>query len=51
MGPHPVIGRWMQPALAASNLERQFGVSKPTAHALVRDRIYLFKPYLKLFAS
>lgn len=58
---------YRQPALAASDLGHQLGVSKPTAHALVRDlervglltettgqmrdRIYLFEPYLKLFLS
>jgi len=58
---------YRQPAIAAGELERAISVSKPTAHALVkdlerlnllkevtgqmRDRLYLFEPYLKLFVS
>lgn len=58
---------YRRPAIAAGELEQAIGVSKPTAHALVndlerlhllkevtgqmRDRIYLFEPYLKLFVS
>lgn len=58
---------YRRPVIAAGNLEREIGVSKPTAHALVkdlerldileeftgqvRDRLYAFNPYLKLFIS
>ena len=58
---------YRQPVIAAADLERGLGVSKPTAHALVRDlerlgllnettgqmrdRIYVFDPYLNLFLS
>ena len=58
---------YRQPVIAANDLERGLGVSKPTAHALVRDlerlklltettgqmrdRIYMFDPYLNLFLS
>lgn len=58
---------YRRPAIAAGELEHAIGVSKPTAHALVkdlerlnllkevtgqmRDRLYLFEPYLKLFVS
>lgn len=56
---------YQHPAIAAAELEEGIGVSKPTAHALVndlerlgllqevtgqmRDRLYIFKPYLDLF--
>lgn len=56
---------YRRPVVAAGDLEREMGVSKPTAHALVRDlerlglltettgqmrgRIYTFDPYLALF--
>jgi Fic family protein len=56
---------YRRPAIGAGELEREMGVSKPTAHALVkdlerigilheftgqvRDRLYAFDPYLKLF--
>jgi Fic family protein len=55
------------PMVAAGNLERRLSVSKPTAHALVRDlerlglltettgqmrdRLYVFDAYLRLFLS
>ncbi len=58
---------YRRPVVAAADLERQLGVSKPTAHALVRDlerlglltettgqmrdRLYTFDPYLQLFLS
>lgn len=58
---------YRHPVIAAGGLEAEIGVSKPTAHALVkdlerlkiireftgkmRDRLYMFEPYLKLFVS
>jgi Fic family protein len=58
---------YRQPLIAANDLEHALGVSKPTAHALVRDferlgvltettgqmrdRLYAFDPYLKLFVG
>ena len=58
---------YRRPMIAANDLERELRVSKPTAHALVRDlerlglltettgqmreRLYVFAPYLKLFLS
>lgn len=58
---------YRRPVMAAGELEREIGVSKPTAHALVhdlerlgllkevtgqmRDRLYMFEPYLALFIS
>jgi Fic family protein len=58
---------YSHPAIAVGQLERQIGVSKPTAHAVVkdlerlgllkevtgqmRDRLYFFEPYLDLFVS
>jgi Fic family protein len=58
---------YRRPVVAAGDLERELGVSKPTAHALVRDlerlglltettgqmrdRLYTFDPYLQLFLS
>lgn len=58
---------YRKPVLAAGELEREIGVSKPTAHALVndlerlgllkevtgqmRDRLYMFETYLALFVS
>jgi Fic family protein len=58
---------YSRPVVAAGDLERALRVSKPTAHALVRDleklglltettgqmrdRLYTFDPYLQLFLS
>ena len=58
---------YRNPVVAASDLERELAVSKPTAHALVRDlerlgiltettgqmrdRLYVFDRYLQLFVS
>jgi Fic family protein len=58
---------YRRPVVAAGDLERELNVSKPTAHALVRDlerlgllaettgqmrdRLYTFDPYLQLFLS
>jgi Fic family protein len=58
---------YRRPMVAAGDLERELSVSKPTAHALVRDlerlglltettgqmrdRLYVFDPYLQLFLS
>lgn len=58
---------YRRPVMAAGELEREIGVSKPTAHALVndlerlgllkevtgqmRDRLYMFETYLALFVS
>lgn len=58
---------YRKPVVAASDLERELAVSKPTAHALVRDlerlgiltettgqmrdRLYVFDRYLQLFVS
>lgn len=58
---------YRNPVVAASDLERDLAVSKPTAHALVRDlerlgiltettgqmrdRLYVFDRYLQLFVS
>lgn len=58
---------YSHPAIAVGELEQKIGVSKPTAHAVVkdlerlgllkevtgqmRDRLYVFEPYLDLFVS
>lgn len=58
---------YRRPVMAAGELEREIGVSKPTAHALVndlerlgllkemtgqmRDRLYVFEAYLTLFVG